>query len=269
MDGRSVGLYKAQGIVLRALKLGEADRIVTFYTQSHGRVRAVAKGVRKSRSRFGGRLDAFTHVDLVLYKGRGDLDIVTQADILGRPRRMRSDYAAFCAASAMADAVDRTTPERERNVRAFLLLRSGLGALEEGASDPVLLAHAFLAKLSSMAGLHPTLRACVECGAPGRAAFSHSRGGVVCGSCIDRADARIGEPILDAWAMLLDLDWEGLRDRRLPSDLHRDLGALLVGFVQWHTESRLRAYALLPGAIGAAAAPVGQGLEPPPVHWPA
>lgn len=246
---QTIGLYKAQGIVLRAMKLGEADRIITFFTQSHGRVRAVAKGVRKARSRFGARLDAFTHVDLVLYKSRGDLDIVTQADILSRPRRIRSDYPSFCAASAMADAVDRTAPERERNVRTFVLLRSALTALEQGASDPPLLAYAFLAKLSAMGGIHPSLRVCVSCGDGRRAAFSHGRGGVVCGSCVERSDVRADDQLLDVWSMLLEREWDDLRARRIPAELHRDLGSLLVTFVQWHTESRFRAYALLPGAF--------------------
>ena len=247
---QNIGLYKTQGIVLRSMRLGEADRIVTFYTQHHGRVRAVAKGVRKSKSRFGGRLDAFTHVDLMLYKSRGDLDIVSSAEIIGRPRRLRADYPSFCAASAMADAVDRTTPERERNARTFLLLRSALQALEDGADDPPLLAYAFLAKLTDMSGLHPTLGVCVECGSDARVAFSHGRGGAVCGACVERSDARIENHLLDAWSMLLEREWHDLRGRRLPSELHRDLGSLLVTFVQWHTESRFRAYGLLPGAIG-------------------
>ena len=243
--GTSIGLYRAQGIVLRAVRLGEADRIVTFYTQNHGRLRAVAKGVRKSKSRFGGRLDAFTHVDLQLYKGRSDLDIVTQADIITRPRRIRAEYAAFCAASAMADAVERTTPERERNVRLFLLLRSALQALEDGASDAPLLAYAFLAKLASIAGLHPTLAACVDCGGPGRVAFSLARGGAVCGNCIERTDPKIGTEVLDGWASLLDGDWDDLRARRFANGDQSVLGGLMLAFVQWHTESRFRAFGML------------------------
>jgi DNA repair protein RecO (recombination protein O) len=244
--GVSQGLYRAQGIVLRSIRLGEADRIVTFYTQTHGRIRAVAKGVRKSKSRFGARLDAFTHVDLQLYKGRSDLDIVTQADIIARPRRLRADYASFCAASAMADAIDRTTPERENNVRMFLLLRSAVQALEDGAVDPPLLAYAFLAKLASMSGLHPALTHCVECGADGRAAFSYARGGVVCERCIERTDPKASPELLDTWSALLEGDWSELRSRALPSASARDLASLLIGFVQWHTESRFRAFALLP-----------------------
>jgi DNA repair protein RecO (recombination protein O) len=247
--GQGIGLYRAQGIVLRAMRLGEADRIVTFCTQAHGRLRAVAKGVRKSKSRFGGRLDAFTHVDLQLYRGRSDLDIVTQADILARPRRIRSDYASFCAASAMADAVDRTTPERERNVRVFLLLRAALLSLEDGAVDPPLLAYAFLAKLASMSGLHPTLRACVDCGSDTRVGFSYARGGAVCAACVERADPKASEELLDAWSTLLDREWDELAGYGLPAVLHRDLGALLLSFVQWHTESRFRAFALLPASI--------------------
>jgi DNA repair protein RecO (recombination protein O) len=236
--------------------LGEADRIVTLYTQAHGKVRGVAKGVRKSKSRFGGRLDAFTHVDLLLYRGRSDLDIVTQADILTRPRTIRTDYACFCAASAIADAVDRTTPERERNVRIFLLLRSAIQALEDGADDPALLAYAFLAKLSSMGGLHPTLPVCVECGAPRRVAFSHARGGAVCAACLDRADPKTEDAVFDAWAALLADEWSVLRGRRLEVGTQRELGALLLSFVQWHTDSRLRAFSLLPSlAVSRDAAP--------------
>ncbi len=246
--GQGIGLYRAQGIVVRATRLGEADRIVTFYTQGHGKIRGVAKGVRKAKSRFGGRLDAFTHVDLQLYRGRSDLDIVTQADIIERPRRIRVDYASFCAASAVADAVDRTTPERERNVRVFLLLRSAIQALEDGADDPSLIAYAFLAKLASMAGLHPTLPVCVDCGAPHRVAFSHARGGAVCAACLGRADPKADDQVLDAWASLLSEDWADLRARHLSTPLRRELGALVLSFVQWHTESRFRAFGLLPSA---------------------
>jgi DNA repair protein RecO (recombination protein O) len=249
VSGQSIGLYRTQGIVLRAIRLGEADRIVTIYTQQHGRLRGVAKGARKQKSRFGGRLDAFTHVDLQLYKGRSDLEVITQAEILGRPKRIRDDYAAFCAASAMADAIDRTTPERERNVRAFLLLRSALQALEDGAAEPPVLAYAFLAKLTSMAGLHPTLRACVDCGSDGLVAFSHGRGGAVCGSCVGRADPKVDDGLLESWAALLDREWSDLRDLVMPVAALRDLAGMLVAFVQWHTESRFRAFTLLPSTF--------------------
>jgi DNA repair protein RecO (recombination protein O) len=246
MNRQTVGLYRAQGFVLRQMRLGEADRIVTIYTSTHGRVRGVAKGVRRTKSRFGARLDAFTHVDVMLYKGRSDLDVITQADILGRPKRLREDYASFCAAAAMADAVDRTTPERERNGRLFMLLRSGLEALEAGATDPPLLAYAFLAKMASASGLHPTLSVCVECGSPNRVAFSHARGGAVCAHCVQRADPKTAAALLDEWRALLDAEWETLRTRAVVNGTRRELGGLVLNFVQWHTESRLRAFGVLP-----------------------
>lgn len=249
--GQGIGLYRAQGIVVRATRLGEADRIVTIYTQGHGKLRGVAKGIRKAKSRFGGRLDAFTHVDLQLYRGRSELDIVTQADIIDRPRRIRVDYASFCAASAIADAVDRTTPEREHNVRVFLLFRSAIKALEDGADDPSLIAYAFLAKLASMAGIHPTLPVCVECGALHRVAFSHARGGAVCGACLGRADPKTSDSVLDTWEALLAEEWSELRERRLAASTRREVGALLLSFVQWHTESTFKAFNLLPSLAAA------------------
>ncbi|HVL80290.1 MAG TPA: DNA repair protein RecO [Actinomycetota bacterium] len=244
MRERGHALYRDQGIVLRGIKLGEADRILSVLTQNHGRIRVVAKGVRKSRSRFGGRIDTFTHVDLQLYPGR-ELDGITQAEIIKRYPRLRSDYRAFTAASAMADAVERTTPERERNVRLFVLLRSGLQALEDGAADPALLAYAFLAKAASVAGVHPMLDACTGCGGPDTVALSFSGGGVVCGSCAQRSDPRVSTPITDAWTSLLTDDWDTLRAGSLEAPVQRELSGLLLAFVQWQLDNRFRAFGLI------------------------
>jgi DNA repair protein RecO (recombination protein O) len=248
MRAPTTGLYRDQGIVLKGIRLGEADRILSIYTQSNGRIRAVAKGVRKSKSRFGGRLDAFTHVDLLLYKGRGDLDIVTQAEIIGRYPALRTSYSVFCAAAAMADAVERTTPDRERNVRLFILLRTGLQALEDGAADPSLLAYAFLAKVASIAGLHPAIGVCVGCGAAERVAFSFGSGGAVCGRCVERIDPKASVAALDAWANYMEADWPTLRTVTVPEAVKRETAGLLLGFVQWQMDYRLRAYGVLAGA---------------------
>src|SRR6266508_3784862 len=103
-------LYKEQGIVLGAVKLAEADKIVTILTQGSGKVRAVAKGIRRTKSRFGARLEPFTHVNLLLYRGRS-LDIVTQADIISPFRTVRNDYGLFSAGEAMLEAVDKVAEE--------------------------------------------------------------------------------------------------------------------------------------------------------------
>lgn len=237
-------LYRDQGIVLRSIRLGEADRIVTVFTQNNGRVRAVAKGIRKMKSRFGARLDAFTHVDLLVYRGR-DLDIINQAEIVGRFPRLRAHYPSFTAAAAMADAVERTTPEQERNVRLFVQLRNGLRALEAGAAQPALLAHAFLAKSLGIAGLEPTLGVCVSCGSSERVGFSHGAGGAVCGSCVERSDPPAAEATLDAWVQLQRDEWDALRVRSMHPAQARELARLLLDFCQWQVDNRLRAFGML------------------------
>ena len=128
-----MALYRDDGIVLRTQDLGEADRIITVLTRRTGRIRAVGKGVRRTKSRFGARLEPFTHVDLLLYEGRS-LDIVTQADSLrayGAP--LASDYPRYTAGVAMLETAERFTPEeRQPAQRQFLLLVGGLRALGEG-----------------------------------------------------------------------------------------------------------------------------------------
>src|SRR5579864_2924661 len=106
-----MGLYRDQGVVLRTIRLGESDRIVTLVTQAHGKVRAVAKGVRKTKSRFGSRLEPTTHVSLLLYEGR-ELDVVTQAETIEHHRRVREDLNRLAKATAVVEAVDQVAQDR-------------------------------------------------------------------------------------------------------------------------------------------------------------
>src|SRR5438105_6862708 len=152
--------YKEQGVVLRSAKLGEADKIVTVLTQGSGKVRAVAKGIRKTTSRFGGRLEPFTHVSLLVYRGRGALDTITQADIISSHRPLRDDLGLFAAGETMLEAADKVAEEHERKVRLFLLLLSGLRALSTRPAEPTAVAESFLLKLLSLSGFHPSLTAC-------------------------------------------------------------------------------------------------------------
>jgi len=157
--------YKEQGIVLRSHKLGEADKIVTIMTQGSGKVRAVAKGIRKTTSRFGARLEPFTHVSLMLYHGRGALDTVTQAEIIAPHAAIRDDLALFAAGETMLEAVDKVAEEHEKNVKLVLLLLAGLRALDTEPAAPDAVAESFLLKLLSLSGFHPSLTACAVCGA--------------------------------------------------------------------------------------------------------
>ncbi len=115
------GLYRDQGVVLRTIKLGEADRIVTFLTQGHGKVRAVAKGVRKSGSRFGARLEPTSHVAIQCYRGR-ELDVVTQVETIDANRRLRESYAGITHAVPMLEAVDQVAQEQEPTPAMYRML---------------------------------------------------------------------------------------------------------------------------------------------------
>lgn len=234
-------LYPEQGIVLRTLRLGEADRIVTLFTQGSGKVRAVAKGVRKTKSRFGGRLEPFTHVDLLLYRGR-ELDIVTQAEIITSFREIREDYARFAAGEVVLEATDRVAQERDRNVRVFMLL---LGALRALAADagPATVADAFLLRLASLSGFRPHLRACAGCGRPGpHGRFSVAQGGLVCESCRTGGAVRVGESTVPYLVTLLEEDWTA----RVPEDARREGSGLVRAFVEYHFDRPLRAWAHVP-----------------------
>lgn len=237
-----MALYKEQGIVLRTMRLGEADRIVTLLTQGSGKVRAVAKGVRKTKSRFGGRLEPFTHVDLLLYRGR-ELDIVTQVEIITSHRAIREDYARFAAGEVVLEAADRVAQERERSVRLFMLALGALRALAGGDGDPAVIADGFLLRLASLAGFRPSLSACAACGRPGpHARFSISQGGLVCEKCRTGGAVRVGEGTVPYLAGLLQ---EGPLPGA-PREGRREGSGLVRAYVEYHFDRPLRAWAHVP-----------------------
>ena len=238
-DSSEVPLYKEQGIVLGAVKLAEADKIVTILTQGSGKVRAVAKGIRRTTSRFGARLEPFTHVDLMLYQGR-NLDTITQAVILSTFPSVRDDYATYTAGETMLEAAEKVAEEHEGNVRLFLLLLTGLRALETRPTDPSATADAFLLRLLSLSGFAPSLGACAVCGSTAVARFSASQGGAVCDSCSDREARRVNPESLAWLAGLLagELHLAGQNDP--PGDVRGEARAMLYGFSEYHIDRRLR-----------------------------
>lgn len=231
------GLYKDEAIVLKTIKLGEADRIVTLMTRSHGKVRAVAKGVRKTKSRFGGRLEPFTHVDLMLYKGRGDLDTITSADIMSSFDVVRTDYARLTAAAALVELVDKITPDRERASNTYALLLSGLRAIVEEKGHTIV--PAFFVKLLSMSGYHPQLGICAGCGANTRlSGFSAELGGVVCADCWNEDDhaMRLSPEGIALLARLLSADFGEVAD---PVEADEVTG-VMRRYAEFHLERPLR-----------------------------
>ena len=165
-----VSLYRDEGVVLRTQKLGEADRIITLLTRSHGRVRAVGKGVRRTRSKFGARLEPFTHVDLQVYEGRS-LDVVQQAEtIASYGDRISDDYPRYTTGTVMLETAERlTAEEKEPATQQFLLLVGGLRTLAEATHAPGLVLDAFLLRSLAVAGYGASFDDCARCARPGPA----------------------------------------------------------------------------------------------------
>jgi DNA repair protein RecO (recombination protein O) len=193
MAGRA---YRTEAVVLRSIRLGEADRVLHLYTEAHGRVGAVAKGVRKTKSRFGARLEPLSHVELVLHRGRGELQTVTAAQLVHSHREAREDYYRFSVGMIGAEAMLRLFSEEEANERAFTALTRFLDLLDDAphtADRPPLdpLGLAFQLKLLWLAGYLPHVSACAECGAEEDALVGYSTraGGAVCARCAPVAEA--------------------------------------------------------------------------------
>jgi DNA repair protein RecO (recombination protein O) len=189
--GRS---YKTEAVVLRSLRFGEADRVLHLYTLDRGRVGAVAKGIRRTKSRFGGRLEPLSHVELVLHQGGGELQTVTGVELVRAHRPSREDAYRLGVGFVALEAMLRLFPEQEANPRAFQALTRFLDLLddaeprpgERAATDPLVLS--FQLKLLWLSGYLPHLTSCAECGAEaGLVGYSPRAGGAVCAAC--RADA--------------------------------------------------------------------------------
>jgi len=179
------GSLKAEAVVLRSMRYGEADRILHLYTRDRGRVSAIAKGVRRSKSRFGGRLEPYFRLRLVLYQGRSDLLTVTSAETLQGHPRLREHAAALDSAARACDAVARLFGDGDPHRGVYNLLANQLALLDADPERATLAnALAFRLKLLLAAGFAPQLAACAACGESDHlAGFSGAAGGVVCTAC--------------------------------------------------------------------------------------
>jgi len=179
------GSLKTEAIVLRSMRYGEADRILHLYTRHHGRLGAIAKGVRRARSRFGARLEPFFHVRAVLHEGRSDLYTVTGVDTIAAHGALRDHAATLDAAARACDAVGRLFETSDPHPEVFTLLANELALLSADATQARMAnGLAFRLKLLLAAGVVPQLGSCVACGESEHLlGFSAAAGGVVCGSC--------------------------------------------------------------------------------------
>jgi DNA repair protein RecO (recombination protein O) len=236
----TVPLYRDEAIVLRTHKLGEADRIITLLTRQHGRVRAVAKGVRRTTSRWGSRLEPFTHVDLQLAEGR-NLDVVTQADTVEAfPAGLGDHYDRYTAGTVMLETADRLVPEEKQPaLQQFLLLVGGLRAMTAGDRAPAQVLDSYLLRSLSVAGYAPSFTHCARCGEPGPLRwFAPSAGGALCPDCRVPGSASPSAGTLEVMGALLAGDWAAVATAE-PRSL-RESSGLVAAFLHWHLERGLR-----------------------------
>ena len=236
-----VSLYRDVGIVLRTYKLGEADRIVVLMTRGHGKVRAVGKGVRRTGSKFGSRLEPGSYIQVQLHEGRGELDIVTQAETVEPYRRTREDLSRLSRASSLLEAVDQLAQEREPTPKLFDMLLGGLRTVEE--RNPAMISAAFYLKLLATEGVAPELDGCVDCGEEGGPfALALDAGGVRCTSC--GGGRSVSSDALNVSRAVLGGGLNAVLD--LPeSSVTHEVESIATTALEAHIERRLRALRLL------------------------
>ncbi|MCU1497486.1 MAG: recO [Acidimicrobiales bacterium] len=235
-----MALYRDQGIVLRTHKLGEADRIITLMTERHGKVRAVAKGVRKTKSKFGARLEPTSHVALQLYEGR-ELDIVTQAESIDHFKAIREDLDRLTRAVTMLEAVDQLSLEREPNPDLYRML---LGALRTvAARNSALVVAGFHWKILALEGFRPQVEGCVVCDTPdGLVAFDPTEGGLLCGE--HRRGTRVSPEAVALLQQILG-GRLALALEAESSPATHEVDHLATRVMEHHLERRLRSVGLL------------------------
>ncbi len=240
-------VYKAEAIVLRQRPLGEYDRIVTLFTQEHGKIRAAAKGVRRPTSRLAGRIEPFTHVRLLVARGR-TLDVIAQAEVVRSFAGIRSDLLRAAYGSFVVELVERGLAERDRHEEVFALIVEALDELDRARGDGAeIVSLRFAVRLASLLGYQPETTACVGCGralpratgAAGAWAFSPAGGGALCPACRpqDTDAVTVSCGVLAACDYLVRVPEEQVGRLRIPAVQRNELARL----VQVHLEHRLEA----------------------------
>ena len=238
-------VFRDEGVVLRTHKLGEADRIVTLLTRRHGRVRAVAKGVRRTSSRFGARLEPFTLVDVQAHIGRS-LDTVNQVEtIAAYGAQLVDDYPRWTAGQAMLEATERMTPEeRQPAPQQFLLLVGALKALVDREHDAPLVLDAYLLRSLAVSGWAPSFGDCARCGEPGpHRWFAVTGGGALCDRCRIPGCVAPSPIALQLLGALLAGDWETADASEAKH--RREASGIVAAQVQWHLERQLKSLPLV------------------------
>lgn len=239
-DNRGVKLYRDEAVVLRTHKLGEADRIVTLLSRENGQIRAVAKGVRRTTSRIGARLEPFSLVEAQFHRGR-NLDIVTQVETINPyGRALAVDYPLYTCGTVMVETAARLTDDSgEPAPQQFLLLVGALHALATRRHAAQLVLDSYLLRALAVAGWAPSFHDCAVCGTPGpHTSFHIEAGGAVCAACRPPGSAAPDSATLDLLGALLSGSW---RDAETSSQrIRSEASGLVTAYLQWHIEHQLR-----------------------------
>ncbi|MEY4993508.1 MAG: hypothetical protein RIS82_630 [Actinomycetota bacterium] len=231
-------LYRDEAVVLRTHKLGEADRIVTLLSRYNGQIRAVAKGVRRTASKFGARLEPFMVVEAQFYEGR-TLDVVNQVETVGAyGREIIADYPAYTAATVMVETAEKLTGE-DSSPQQYLLLVGALRSLANREHEASQVLDSYLLRALSIAGWAPNFVDCSRCAAPGpHEAFVMQLGGVVCRDCRPAGAAVIDPQTAMMLGALLAGDWEIVD--AAPESIRAAASGIVAAYSQWHIERGLK-----------------------------
>ena len=239
-DSRS---YRAQGVVLRHMEYGEADRILSFYTLEYGKVQAIAKGIRKMRSRKAGHLEPFSRVELMLAKGR-NLDVISQAEAQSTYENLRADLKLIAYAAYVVELLDRFTYEEGENRPLYNLLVNTLSRLDAG-SPPQTVVHYYEVQLMDSLGFKPQLQVCVACGEkikPEDQFFSAKLGGILCPKSLsaDPGAWKVSLGALKYWRHLQRSSWNKVKNLEIPQEVEPELASLLERYLTYLLEYGLR-----------------------------
>jgi DNA repair protein RecO (recombination protein O) len=240
-----VGLYRDEAVVIRTSRLGEADRIITLLTREHGRIRAVAKGVRRTKSKFGARLEPASTIEVQLHTGK-TFDIITEAvskENFGD--ELSADYQKWTIASAILETAERfTLNEAEPSKQQYLLVVGALRSLARDEHAPSLILDAFLLRSLAVGGYAPALDSCFRCEKTGpHRFFSLAGGGSVCSDCRPSGSATVSSDALALMSALLSGEWSSADD--VEQKVQREASGVVAAYLQFHLERSLRSLPLV------------------------
>ncbi len=236
-----MSVIRDKGVVLRSHRLGEADKIIVFLTQDHGKVRAVAKGIRRTASKYGARLEPMSHVTMIFWQGRSELDSINQVEVLDNFRSVREDLDRLSKGLSLLEVCDQLAQLHHPDPRLYEMLVGALGALGNAEYDPTLLAPSFFLKALALEGARPILDSCASCARSGSevslVAFDLVEGGALCQNC------RRGRPLSPDALVLLKRILGGDLTRVLsgvPPQGSKEVALLALEAMESHLERRIR-----------------------------